>query len=59
MLVSNLVQRGQEGIQQAESRQPGHGSGLPRWFERRSESAAVMVRLDRVAMLRFPALDEN
>jgi hypothetical protein len=59
MLVSNLVRRGQEAIQQAESRQCEHGTELPKQFQRGSSRAVERVRLDRPAMLRFPALDED
>lgn len=59
MIVSNLVQRGQEAFQQAESRQREHGTALPRRFQRGSGQAVVRARLDRAAMLCFPVLDED
>lgn len=58
MIISNLVQRGQEAFQQAESRQHEHDTALPRRFQRGSCQAVVMARLDRIAMLYFPVLDD-
>jgi hypothetical protein len=59
MLVRNFVQRGQEALQQAESRHHEHGIGHPKRFQPGSGRAVVRARLDRAAMLRFPARDED
>jgi hypothetical protein len=59
MLVSNLVQRGQEALQQAESRHREHGTGHPKRFQLGAGRAVVRAHLDQAATLRFPALDED